>query len=386
MMNLIPKRSAATITAIIVGISLVAGISQKLVTAQAVATSNGQKVEDVFLNIKSLKGQPADMLNPTMVFFEASLGVGCPYCHDADATKRELDSKPQKLIARQMIEMVNSINQNTFRGARQVTCFTCHEGRSMPIGVPNVTGAELPKALGEDYIASLPPPAPVPPVSASQVIDKYIAALGGPTALSKVSSLTAVGTVTQRRPGRDYPANQIEISSKAPGMELISTRAGQNENLLAYGGNGGWARAGNTAPRELRKAEADGARLEDPFNLPLNLKQALLDPKMDHPDVIGSREVYVVTGHTQNLPLVKAYFEKENGMLTRLVYFTDTLFGQYPTQIDYGDFRDVGGRKVPYQWVISQTRNREYTYAMQAVRAAAIDDTKFVRPAAAAAR
>lgn len=384
-MNLIPKQSVGAITALVLGISLTVGVSQKLVTAQApVALSNNQKVEDVFLNIKSLRGQPADMLNPTMVFFEAALGVGCPYCHDNDANKRELDSKPQKLIARRMIDMVTSINKETFNGARQVTCFTCHEGRSTPIGTPNVSGAELPRALGEDYLATLPPPPPVPAMSAGQVLDKYIAALGGANALEKVPGLTAAGTVTQRRPGRDFPSTQIEIFSRVPGMGLSVTKAGQNDNLLSYGATGGWARAGNAAPRDLRKAEADGTKLEDPFNLPAQLKQTLIDAKLDHPDVIGNREVYVITARTQNLPLVKAYFEKESGMLARLVYYTDTPFGQYPTQIEYSDFRDVGGRKVPYQWVISQTRNREFTYAMQTVRAVAIEDARFAKPAATA--
>jgi hypothetical protein len=221
-------------------------------------------------------------------------------------------------------------------------------------------------------------------MTAAQLLDKYIAAVGGTAALQKVSSLTAMGTVTQRRPGRDFPANQIEISAKAPGMQVIATRAGQNVNLLAYGATGGWAQAGNTAPRDLRKAEADGTKLEDAFNLPAQLKQMLVEPKVGRPEVIDGREVYVVTGRTQNLPTVKAYFEKENGMLARLVYFTDTPFGPYPTQVEYGDFRDVGGRKVPYRWVISQTRNREFTWAMQDVKAAAVDDAKFTRPAAQA--
>src|SRR4051812_21033125 len=147
-MSLIPRRRAA-VSAAILGFFLAVGFSQRPVAAQ----TSDQKVEDVFKNIRSLNGQPADMLNPTMVFFEASLGVGCPYCHDNDANKREVDSKPQKLIARQMIDMVNTINKTTFHGQRQVTCFTCHEGRAMPLGVPNVTNAPLPPALGEDYEA-----------------------------------------------------------------------------------------------------------------------------------------------------------------------------------------------------------------------------------------
>ena len=43
--------------------------------------------------------------------------------------------------------------------------------------------------------------------------------------------------------------------------------------------------------------------------------------------------------------------------------------------------RDVNGRKVPYEWVISQTRNREFTYAMQNVKAAPVEDSRFAKPA-----
>src|SRR5438045_9244175 len=139
-------------TVAVMGLVFAAGVSQPPVAAQ----SSDQKVEEVFKNIKALNGQRADMLNPTMVFFEAALGVGCPYCHDNDANKRDVDSKPQKLIARQMIAMVNNINKTTFNGQQKVSCFTCHEGRSKPIGVPNVTNSPVPAPLGEDYEASLP--------------------------------------------------------------------------------------------------------------------------------------------------------------------------------------------------------------------------------------
>jgi hypothetical protein len=362
------------ITAAVAGFILAAGFNQ----APVVAQSSDQKAEQVFKNIQSFKGQRADMLNPTMVLFEAALGVGCPYCHDADANKRELDVKPQKAIARQMIAMVDNINKTTFRGQARVSCFTCHQGRPLPIGVPNPTNHPYPTPLGDDYTSSLPAPAPVPAgITAAQLIDKYIASLG---AVQQVASLDAMGTVTQRRPGRDFPAQQIEFLSKSPGMGLTITKAGQNDNLLAYGTTDGWARAGNGAPRDLRKAEAEGAMLEDPFNLPAHLKQMLLEPKVSRSELVEGHEDYVVTAKTQNLPKVEAFFEKNTGMLERLVYYNDSYFGLYPTEIDYRDFRDVNGRKVPYSWVISQTRNREFTYAMQTVKAGPVEDARFVKP------
>ena len=375
-MKLISRRWATLALAAAVGTFVVAAATQEPVAAQ----SAGQKMEDSFQNIKALRGLPADQLNPTMVLFEAALGVGCPYCHDNDAAKRDLDSKPQKDIARRMIEMVNTVNKNTFGGAPQVTCFTCHMGRAKPIGVPNVIHEDLPPAYGEDYLASLPPAPAVPNVNPAQLLDKYLESVGGAGAVQKTPSLMAAGTVTQRRTGRDFPAQQIEISSK-PGMELIVTHTGQADNLLAYSPKGLWAKAGNGAARDLRSAEGDATKLEDAFNLPTQLKQMLTNVRADRPEIVEGREMYVVSGRTQFLPKVSAYFDKESGMLRRLRYYIDTPFGMYPTQIDYRDFRDVGGRKVPHQWVISQTRNREFTWAMQNVRAAAVEDTKFAKPA-----
>lgn len=372
-MRIPAERSSVLLAIAVLGFVFAAGFSQQPVLAQ----SSDQKAEEFFKNIKALKGHRADMLNPTMVLFEAALGVGCPYCHDPDANKRELDVKPQKEIARQMIAMVDNINKTTFRGRPVVSCFTCHQGRPTPVGVPNVTNHPVPVALGEDYLATLPPPPAVPSITPAQVVDKYIASLG---AVQQVSNIDAVGTVTQRRPGRDFPAQQIEILSKAPGMGMLITHAGQADNLLTYGTTAGWAKAGAAAPRDLRKAEADGAMLEDPYNLPAHLKDMLVEPKMERPQLVNGHEDYVVTAKTRNLPKVELFFEKNSGMLERLVYYNDSSFGLYPTQIDYRDFRDLNGRKVPYQWVISQTRNREYTYAMQNVKVAPLEDAKFAKP------
>jgi hypothetical protein len=281
---------------------------------------------------------------------------------------------------------VNAVNKNTFGGANRVTCFTCHNGRPSPIAVPNVVGEQLPPALGEDYYANLPAAPAVPSgITATQVLDKYLAAAGGAGAVQKTPSLVATGTMTQRRIGRPFPALQVEISSKAPGMELIVTKTGQADNLVAYAPSASWAKAGNAAVRDLRNAESDATKLEDVFNLPTQLKQLLMDAKMDRPENVLGRELYVVSGRTQNLTQVKAYFDKESGMLRRLRYSITTPFGPYPTQIDYTDFRDVGGRKVPFVWVNSQVRNREFTWAMQNVRAMAVEDAKFAKPAPATA-
>ncbi len=376
-MNLKSTQGGWAVATVVLGIVLAIGVDYRAVSAQ----QGGEPLmEDAFQNITALNGEPAHLMLPTMLYFEAALGVGCPYCHDGNNQSRDLDTNERKGVARQMIAMVNTLNANNFDGEQQVTCFTCHQGQAIPSSVPVVINADVPPKL--EYTVPVPAPPAIPSVTVAQIFDKYIAAVGGSSAVQNVSSLTAAGTVTQRRPGRNFAAQRLEISTKAPAMKLTATQAGQNQNLAAYSGGNGWARGGNGNVRDLRPEELDATRLEDAFNLPAQLTELVSNPQVDHPEVVGNRELYVVSGRTENLPRVKLYFEKDTGMLVRLVHFIDTSFGPYPTQIDYADFRDVDGRKVPYSWIVSQSRGREYTYAMQNVQAAEVDDARFVRPAA----
>ena len=82
---------------------------------------------------KNLKVLTPDNLIAQMQTYPVALGVenqgGCNYCHEAD---RSLDTKPTKVKARQMIEMVAAINTKFGDDKTHVTCWTCHQGSTKP--------------------------------------------------------------------------------------------------------------------------------------------------------------------------------------------------------------------------------------------------------------
>ena len=82
---------------------------------------------------KNLKVLTPENFMPQMETFPVALGVenqgGCNFCHEAD---RSLDTKPTKVKARQMIEMVADINAKFGDGKVHVTCWTCHLGSTKP--------------------------------------------------------------------------------------------------------------------------------------------------------------------------------------------------------------------------------------------------------------
>src|SRR5262249_24418787 len=72
-----------------------------------------------------------------MQFICASLGVRCDHCHAENAFDKD-DKKP-KQTARQMIQMVMALNQNSFQSKREVSCYSCHRGSLRPATIPAVT-------------------------------------------------------------------------------------------------------------------------------------------------------------------------------------------------------------------------------------------------------
>jgi len=191
------------------------------------AASKPRLTEDVYKNIEILKGVPADELIPAMQFITYSLGVECSFCHVEGALEKD-DKKP-KQTARKMIQMMRAINQADFDSKRKVTCYTCHRGSSHPVAIPVVT-ENLPTAMMLEEQDSTPPSVP----SVEQILAKYVDAVGGASAIGKLTTREEKGAV--RVAGRQLP---IEILSKTPAERVSIIHLPNGDNITAYNGGGG---------------------------------------------------------------------------------------------------------------------------------------------------
>jgi len=106
-----------------------------------IAGKENMAAESVFKNIKQLKGMPAGRLVRAMnLGFGRSLGVGCNYCHIVGHWADE--DKPKKEIARGMMQMVSTINEEILPKIKNlgdggddkptVNCGMCHRGERKP--------------------------------------------------------------------------------------------------------------------------------------------------------------------------------------------------------------------------------------------------------------
>ena len=119
---------------------------------------------------------------------------------------------------------------------------------------------------------------------------------------------------------------------------------------------------------------------------PARIKQALTNWRVGIPTLINDREVNVVQGTTANGGTATLCFDLETGLLTRLVRFSSSPVGRVVTRVDYSDYREVAGVKIPFKWTVTWLDGRS-TYELTSVEPnAAIDASRFARPASSAPR
>jgi hypothetical protein len=133
----------------------------------------------------------------------------------------------------------------------------------------------------------------------------------------------------------------------------------------------------------LPGAELDGASLDADLCFPGDIKQALNQWRVGFPvTTIEDRAVNVIQGTGAGGSRVKLYFDVESELLTRQVRYEDTPVGMVPTQVDYTDYREVAGIKMPFHVVVTWTDGQSIIELNEVEPNVAVDAAKFAEPAA----
>ncbi len=314
-----------------------------LASAQA-GKEKEELTQDRFKNIKVLKDIPASHLLATMRLFSTSLGVGCNYCHvirPGAPPQMDSDDKDTKKKARDMIKMVREINQRNFEDKSVVSCATCHRGNPKPMLVAEPLSE--PALLPPDA-KDLPSNAP----TAASLLDRYAEAIGGTDAAQKLTSRVIKGVLVDSE-GRE---TQVEIREKAPDKYMEITTMRNGSRVSGYGSGKAWNQDRN-GRHELLGLEADSlarmARFNQDFHLRGELAKAIVGRKDWGPTVkLGAKEAYLVSGTLSDGTEEQLFFDPQTGLLLRRLDLIATPVGLLPEQVDYDDYRQVDGVKLPF--------------------------------------
>ena len=123
-----------------------------------------------------------------------------------------------------------------------------------------------------------------------------------------------------------------------------------------------------------------GAALDAMWCVPGRIKQSLSQWLSGPINVIDGHDVQIVQGNAGPGAPVKLYFDVETGLLVRSVRYSNSPVGRVPTQIDYSDYREVSGIKLPFKWISTWTDGRT-VFQLESVQVnAAVDAAKFAKP------
>ncbi len=249
--------------------------------------------------------------------------------------------------------MVNAINKDNFKGVRSVTCYTCHEGTQLPKVVPSLLVQYSAPVEDPNDIVIFPNTQGQTGPTADQVFEKYIQALGDRQRIAGLTSFTAKGTYAGY--DTDHVKAPIEIFAKAPAQRAMIIHAPFGDSVRVYDGRAGWiASADKPMPlMPLSGGNLEGAKVDALVSFPLQIKQAFNQWRVTS-TTIDDKEVQVLQGTNPRQPPVNLYFD-QSGLLVRLVRFVDTAVGRIPMQIDYSDYREIAGIKMPFRWILTWT-------------------------------
>jgi len=343
-------------------------------------TQKPQMADTVYVNVQVLKGLPVDQFNDTMGMFASALLLDCVGCHDPRIAtgdpKAFALSTPRIERARQMVVMMNNINRLYFGGQQRVTCFTCHAGDPQPERSPSLR-LQYNELVNDASSWKFFPDIAAPP--AEKVLARYLEAAGGAQRLAAFTSFAGTGTYL----GFETSDTEVpyEVVVRAPDQRAEKAETGANDLLWFYNGNS----AGRYHPDtpvpliDFTGWSLSGSRIDTMSLFPAALAKAFAQWQMGFATIDG-KDVVVARGVIPGQSPVNLHFDQETGLLVRLVRWVDTASGPVPVQIDYSDFRDVNGVKMPFHWLKTWT-NGQSDIKLKEIRAnVTIDASRFARP------
>ena len=359
---------------------------------------SGMKAYQCFKNVQTepLKNLTAGDFLSAMGVITDSLGLDCADCHPGAGTDKVdwVFDTPPKIMARKMINMVQTINKENFGGVQMVTCYTCHHARDRPGTTVSLDALYSAPNFEKDDLVTQDKGQP----SGAEMLDRYIAALGGQQKLNSLTSYIEHGvSIGYEGLGGN---GQFTIYAKAPNQRTTEIRFPDHPDrapsVWTYNGKVGWV----TAPRgllgeyQLEGNNADGAMIEAQMSFPGQIKSLLnnwrtgplesigdnVAPSSANISIVPPDDYIVVEGNGPRGLVVKMYFYQKTNLLARVIRYINSPVGRVPIQVDYADYRDVNGIKFPFKMAFLWLDGRYNAEINNVELNVPVDARKFEKP------
>jgi outer membrane lipoprotein-sorting protein len=225
--------------------------------------------------------------------------------------------------------------------------------------------------------------------TADEIIEKHLAASGGRAVLSKLTSRTAIGTVTVGTPVGDL-TGPLEVYAKAPNksrtlvkLDLTTLGGGLVVNDQRFDGNTGYVIDSFNGNREITGSQLDAMR-NGYFPTPLlNYKDRISEVTVAGQEKVGDKDAYVLQITPKTGPGVRMFIDAENFMVVKTIMTINVplLGGDIEQVVEFSDFRDVDGVKVAFATKSSNPAQTVRATLTEVKHNTEIDESSFAKPA-----
>jgi hypothetical protein len=203
--------------------------------------------------------------------------------------------------------------------------------------------------------------------------------VGGADAMAKIGSRVQKGKLSGFGP-EPVP---VDVTAKSGDKRITTVHGQRGDNITAVDGQNGWL--GNTGrpPRDMSATESDAARLDAALLYPTDPKQLFKEFKVAPAASIDGKAAVKVIAMNEGKPPAELWFDPQSGLLVRLIRYAETPLGRNPTQIDYADYRDADGVKIPFRWTVARPSGRFTIQIDESHQNVPVDDKAFQKVAPA---
>ncbi|HEV8498202.1 MAG TPA: hypothetical protein VGQ56_15115, partial [Gemmatimonadaceae bacterium] len=183
------------------------------------------------------------------------------------------------------------------------------------------------------------------------------------------------------RPEGRYGKFEITVAgSDRYRITLTTPEATTNQGL---DGDVAWVAANDRVQR--LSSPADVARMRRIAMRYRPVKEQPADLRIVGIERVDEHDAYVLQGRIDSVTTQRSYFDVVTGLLRREITTTETLLVPLEEQVDYDDFRDVGGVRMPFLVRISDGAPYSTTTRtiLEIRRNVPVDDALFRPPATA---
>ncbi len=201
-----------------------------------------------------------------------------------------------------------------------------------------------------------------PGIAAADVLERYLAALGGRQAFARISTVIMTGTLSgnnvldELEPG--HPPSLAEQHGtfesywKAPGKRLnVRTVAGYGTSRLGFDGEHAWTEAPGEPPRALTGDALRSIERSSALNPALDWRTLYARVELKGMQKTGGHDAYVIRLVRPDGEAITDFFDSQTFLLLHSESFVHVGERAIKRQIDFQDYREAGGVKFPFRIV-----------------------------------